>query len=343
MLTHPSRLRQGAVVCALVLTAACTDRNPLATTLPAPQQLASVDCHVDVRSQTVSCTAPVAPAPSRGARTNLTLGGQDLYVRLASTGSTADTVAGTFETNVTVQNLIRQSLGTPDGATVSGLKVFFFTGPTVTSGTGTVEVANETGTDLFLGSNQPYFLYPQILAPYEISAAQTWRFNVSADVNAFRFTVYVDAPATDESLSILDRVWTGLADSTWTTPGNWKDGVAPDSSSTVGILADSLTTGPNAPILAEDARVLHLRVGFGNMLGLEGWTMRADGNVDAVGPISGGTLWMTGSSALLRGNVDALRVTGSTRLQGAVKATGAVTVRDGSLTVTDQALSISIP
>lgn len=343
MRIHRPALRRGAAACALVLTAGCTDHQPLATELPSPQQMATVDCQADVRSQTVSCTAPLAAAPSRGARTNLTIGGQDLYVRLANSGTTYDAGTGVFQTSVTVQNLIRQSLGTADGATVAGLKVFFYTGPTVTGGTGTVDVANATGTDLFLGSNQPHYLYPQILAPYEISAAQTWRFNVSSEVTSFRFTVYVDAPAMDESLSILDRVWTGLVDAVWTTPGNWQDGVAPDSSSTVGVLADSLTAGPNAPVLAEDARVRHLRVGFGNTLGLGGFTMRADGNVDAVGPISGGTLWMTGSGALLRGNVDALRVTGSTRLQGAVRTTGAVAVQDASLTVTDQALSISIP
>lgn len=342
MLNHPSRLRSGVVACVLVLTAACTDRQPLATDLPSPEQMSTVDCQADVQAQTLSCTAPV-PATSRGARTNLIVGGQELYVRLANSGTSYDSGTQIFQTSVTVQNLLKQSLGTPDGATMAGLKVFFFTSPAVTSGTGTVEVVNPTGTELFMGSNQPYFLYPQILAPYEISAAQTWQFSVPTTANSFRFTVYVQAPAADESTSMLDRVWTGLVDALWTTPGNWKDGVAPDSSSVVGILADTLTTGPNDPVLAEDARVLHLRVGPGSTLGLGGFTMRADGNVDAVGPISNGTLWMNGSTALLRGTVNSLRVTGATRLQGAAKTTGAVTVQDGSLTAADQALTISIP
>ena len=54
---------------------------------------------------------------------------------------------------------IAQPMGTPDGSTVTGLKVFFHDGPTVTGGTGAVSVSNADGTGTFSGSGQSYFEY----------------------------------------------------------------------------------------------------------------------------------------------------------------------------------------
>ena len=51
---------------------------------------------------------------------------------------------------------------------------------------------------------------------------------------------------------------------------------------------------------------------------------------------------MAGTGALLGGNVDALVVTGSVKLQRATKATSAVSIADGSLSVADKPLTISI-
>lgn len=342
MPNQPSRLRLGVAACAFVLTAACTDRHPLATTAPAPSEMKTLECSADVATRTLSCTTP-PPATTSGARANVIMGGQDVYVKLASVSSSYDAGTQVFQTNVTVQNLVKQSLGTSDGVTVQGVRVFFASGPTATSGSGTIEVINETGEELFLGSSQPYFQYNEILAPYQISSALPWQFSVPNTVGTFRFTVYVSAPMVDESTSLLDRVWSGMVSGAWALGGNWEDGAAPDSSSAVGIPNAALMTGPNMPVLGADERVTHLRVGAASTLGLAGFTLRADGNVDAVGTIGGGTTWMTGTNTLLRGNVDALRVTGSTRLQGGTRATGAVSVQDGSLTVKDQALSISIP
>ncbi|HSU18026.1 hypothetical protein [Longimicrobium sp.] len=324
-----------------MLLAACTDRllpTAAAPALPAGT-VGQVTCSVNVPAQTMSCTS-VKPAGPRGDRI---IGKQDVYVKLSSSGTTWDAGTEILSSNVVVQNLADRPMGTPDGFTVSGVKVFFQTGPTVTSGTGSVTVANPDGTDgTFLASNQTYFSYGEILSPYQLSRAKTWQFNVPSTVVSFEFTVYVSTPLPNENDPLVDKVWTGAVDSVWSTPGNWQDGVVPDSSSVVAIPPDSLLASHTQPVLAADADVGYLRVGAASSLGLKGFTLRARANVDAVGTISGGTVWMSGTGALLRGNVDALQVSGSTQLQGTVKATGAVSVT-GSLSVKDQVMSIQLP
>jgi hypothetical protein len=330
---------------ALLLLAACTD-NPVAPPAPdtaEPRTVAALSCEMNVAAGTLLCTRTDLPSDGSGARKDLTVGGQGVYVQLASSGTSYDAGTEIAQTNVTVQNLLRQALGTPDGVTVSGVKVVFTGDPVVTSGTGIVTVANPDGTGDFTSTAQPYFLYPEKLDPYQISNARTWMFSVPSTVNSFRFSVFVVAPVSEGVNMLLDRVWTGAADSLWENGANWQGGIAPDSASVVVIPPDSTLTTHRMPVLSADARVAHLRVGFGSTLDLQGFILEASGNVDAVGAILGGTVRMTGSGALLRGSVNALQVTGGTSLQGAARASGAVSVRDGSLAVRDQALSIQLP
>ncbi|HEX8243299.1 MAG TPA: hypothetical protein VF541_07380, partial [Longimicrobium sp.] len=247
-----------------------------------------------------------------------------------------------LRSEVTLQNLAQQAMGTADGTTVAGTRVFFASGPTVTAGTGTVTLANADGTGVFTASNQPYFLYAEILSPYQVSAPKTWRFNVPNTVNRFTFAVYVSAPMADEALPLVDKVWTGAVSTDWADGRNWQGGVAPDSASVVAIPADSLLDSPNFPALSGDVVVNHLRVGFASALALNGHALRVRGNVDAVGAISGGTQTLSGDNVLLRGSVASVRVTGNARVQGAVKASGAMSVT-GSLTVKDQPLSVQVP
>jgi hypothetical protein len=328
-----------------VLLAACSDRE-LLPTAPAPAPPASavgqVTCTVNVAAKTLSC-ATAKNTAGTGARTDRIIGGQDVYVKLSSSGTTYDSGTQILSSNVVVQNLADRMMGTSDGSTVSGVKVFFQTGPTVTSGTGTVSLFNPDGTDgTFLATNQSYYTYNEILAPYQISQARTWKFSVTPDVVAFTFTVYVSAPLPSENDPLVDKVWTGAQDTAWANPANWQGGVVPDSSSVVAIPPDSLLSTHNQPALSASADVAYLRVGYGSSLRLGGFTMRVRGNVDAVGAITGGTVQASGTGAHLRGTVNALQVSGTAALQGAVKATGAVAVT-GSLAVKDQALSIQIP
>jgi hypothetical protein len=127
-------------------------------------------------------------------------GPQGTYVTLASTGTTYNGTS-TFSTNVTVQNRSAQTMGTANGTTphADGVRVFFLSGPAVTAGTGTVDVANEDGTATITAAGQAYFTYPGVLAPGQTSAPKLWSFNVPNTVTTFSFTVLVNARVPDEA------------------------------------------------------------------------------------------------------------------------------------------------
>jgi hypothetical protein len=339
----PASLRVGAAAVALLLTA-CSDQNPLGPTpLPAPVEVrATLLCTVDVRAASMTCAAQPQSAPATGANLDTRVyGGQELYVKLASFGTSYDSGTEIFQSNITVQNLLQYSIGTADGVTPSDVKVFFLSDPVATSGTGTITLDNADGVGTFTVGTQSYFSYPGILTPYEISDAKNWRFNIPPTVSTFTFTLAIAATVQSNATPLLDKVWEGDVSTDWSAGGNWTGGTAPDSSNVVSIPADSLFGGV-MPVMTANGRAGHLRLGFGSTLNQGGFNLTVDGNVDASGTISNGSLAMTGSGALLNGAVGSLLVSGSTFLQGSTKTSGAVSVT-GSLTVTDQALNISIP
>jgi hypothetical protein len=338
-----SSFARALVLTLAVLAAACTDRaQPLAPLEPpAGSAAAHLECRVSVQEATMEC-ARVEPA-SGGYNANRIVGGQELYVMLASSGTAYDGGAQELRSNVTVQNLMQHTIGTLDGVTVDGLKVFFTSEPIVTSGTGTVSVANADGYDTFTGAGQPYFHYHEMLSPYQMSGSRQWVFDVPATVNTFAFNVYVDVSMEDPQAPMLGALWTGDVGDDWFTAGNWQNAVVPDSASVVSILADTLISGPGRPVLSAGTAVGALRVGSGTTLDLTGNTLTVWGNVDVPGQVTGGTIHMGAATSLLRGNVPALRITAGVALQGATRTTGAVSVSDGSLTITDRALSISVP
>ena len=122
-------------------------------------------------------------------------GGQNVNVTLTSTDVQYNTGSEIFSANVTVKNLILQPIGTTDGSTLApdGVRVFFHSGPTTTSGTGVVTVANQDGTAAFTAPGQPYFQYNEVLENNETSAPKNWQWNVPSTVSTFAFSVYIDA------------------------------------------------------------------------------------------------------------------------------------------------------
>jgi len=190
-------LRSVAAFFAVILpAAACTDRNPAAFQVreptPAPAGATLLRCSVVVLARTLSCESEGAGVPS--ALRAVILGGQGTYVHLSSSGTVYDG-SSILRSNVSVENLTSQSLGTEDGHTPSpeGVRVFFASGPTVTAGSGTVTVANPDGTGVFTSAEQPYFQYQGILFPGDTTAAREWRFSVPPTVQVFAFTVLVTA------------------------------------------------------------------------------------------------------------------------------------------------------
>jgi hypothetical protein len=173
-------------------------RFPVGKTLPEGGSLALVKCVADVRSSTLSCGAPGAPA---GVNADVIVGGQHSYVEVTS--SNVASAGGIFSFDVTLENLIAQAMGVDaTGAPVpSGIQIFFHSGPNTTLGTGIATVANADGTGTFTGANQPYFQYagPLLgadgkLTTLDTSGARNWQIAYAPGVAAFDFTLYVSAP-----------------------------------------------------------------------------------------------------------------------------------------------------
>jgi hypothetical protein len=149
-----------------------------------------------------------------------------------------------FQADVTLKNLITQPIGTADGTTVTGIKVFFHTGPVVTSGTGTVTVANADGTGTFTGASQPYFEYSTILQEDEVSAAKTWQWSVPPTVATFEFSVYV---STDIAVVPGGIVFTRHVGNTSTDCKEWGIFAVRPDGSWITQVTDDLSIGRMTP------------------------------------------------------------------------------------------------
>jgi hypothetical protein len=185
----------GCVAALGALLSACSD-EPTGASGSAPRGgfiASTYVCSVTVATGQLRCVSTQGQETAGGAtrRRALILGGSN--VSLATRNTYYDGVSVfTFEAAVT--NQIGQKLGTTDGSTVDadGIRVFFTSGPTVTSGSGTISVVPD-GYASFTMSNQAYYEYDQILSPSAQSSWRTWTFQVSPTVVSFSFVVYVYA------------------------------------------------------------------------------------------------------------------------------------------------------
>ena len=198
--------RPVAVVMVLAFLA-CTEReeptSPRADQDPPGASSRSISvpvkCEARISASELRCGA-AAEAHSEFGPYLVIVGGQGSFVQLTSFNVSYDAGTQILQADVTVQNLIGQALGTPDGVSITGVRGFFHVAPTVTAGTGTVGVANPDGFGTFTGSNQAYFEYNEILtggtppppAPGQTSQPKAWRFNASPDIS-FEFLVLVES------------------------------------------------------------------------------------------------------------------------------------------------------
>jgi hypothetical protein len=175
--------------------AACGDQQPMGATgalqpQPRVDALQQFDC-VGSISGSVSCK-PASGGDGHG--TAVIIGGQNSNLKLTSSNVSYNSGTEIYQFDVTVQNLMNEAIGTPDGtvADPEGIQVFFNSGPTTTSGTGEITVANADGTGTFTNTNQPFFAYHQILAKNAVSSAKTWQLQMPATVGTFTFTLFVE-------------------------------------------------------------------------------------------------------------------------------------------------------
>jgi hypothetical protein len=208
------------VIAVAALLNACAERTPLATASPdRPPPVAqatgvTLECRVQVASRAMECATP-----SLGGRGDLLVGGQDRFVKIRSSnllltpfapalraghGGRGDVLPPVYtlqlSADLTVQNLLSLPMGTTDGTTPdpSGLRIFFFSSPTVIGGSGEVIIFNPDGVADFTASGQPYFAYPGILAPGAVTAPKNWQFRMTAGVTEFSFLLAVAAPMPNE-------------------------------------------------------------------------------------------------------------------------------------------------
>jgi hypothetical protein len=187
------------------LGTACSNRDVAGPLVDGPAGIpasarSALTCAGSLSAATISCSS----APREANRT--IVGGQNVNVRLTSSNVSYTALDSIFRFDVTVQNLLPEKIGTPDGITLAaaGIRVFFASGPTVLTGSGSASVANPDGVGTFIGTSEPYFQYDTILATTEVSTARSWQLHIDPSVGTFSFTVYISAPL--QPLIIINEV-----------------------------------------------------------------------------------------------------------------------------------------
>jgi len=187
------------VVCSAVAALAChiVDRplDPRGVKLIADRQREQPDvlaltCEMSSSAAVVTCR-PIA-APSAGVSPSVVYGAKATYASFFPLDLVKDAVAHRWQFTAHLQNLLKQSVGTLDSTTVTGVKVFV-TELRATAGTGIVSVANAAGRSDFTAPNQPYFAYNEIVAPNGYTATKLWKFNVPKTVTAVSMNVIISA------------------------------------------------------------------------------------------------------------------------------------------------------
>ncbi len=198
-----------ALSCAPLCIVGCDDvqQPSLPADGPESASLHVISCRADIDASMVECARPALERSSLRPEFDI-VGGQGVYVLLSSSNVNYDASAEVFSADVTVQNLMSRRLGTPDGNTVTGVRVFFHSGPQVTSGSGTVAVRNPDGISTFTGASQPYFEYAEMLNTNATTVPKTWEWDVPSSVLTFAFEVYVEADRTGNPAGW----WIGSAD-----------------------------------------------------------------------------------------------------------------------------------
>ncbi|HKT07248.1 MAG TPA: hypothetical protein VJR24_05055 [Gemmatimonadaceae bacterium] len=192
-----------AVACQRVEPVTAPPRMPPAAhAVAGPAVTLSFTCTLVRSSSTMSC----APATKRGAPgddTNGTRAAAGLYVQFVAFNLVEDTVRQIWSFDAGLHNLLQQSIGTLNGATATGSKVFV-TDIRATHGRGTVGIIGADGVGNGTGPNQPYFNYDQIVGAGANSDTKRWNVSVPNAVTAVSMDILVatDFPA-EQTVAIL--------------------------------------------------------------------------------------------------------------------------------------------
>ncbi|HEX6574537.1 MAG TPA: hypothetical protein VF042_06155 [Gemmatimonadaceae bacterium] len=164
------------------------------SSLERSKNLTVVNCIADRSKLMVTCGEKESESSGDTKGAKILIGNQHVYVDVITNNANYDAGTGDFTFNTSVRNRIPQPLGTLDGSTLdpSGVRVFFASGPTVTGGTGAINVVAD-GVDTFTGPAQPYYQYNAVLSEFETSPIKQWKLNMPSTVSTFAFTLLVNA------------------------------------------------------------------------------------------------------------------------------------------------------
>ncbi|HYW13064.1 MAG TPA: lamin tail domain-containing protein [Longimicrobium sp.] len=253
------------------------------------------------------------------------IGGQNVYVKLRSSNNSYNSTTQIFQFDVTVENLLNEAMGTPDGIVPDpeGIRVFFHSGPTVTSGTGSVSVVNPDGFATFTAAGQPYYTYSEILAKNDTSAAKTWQFSMPPTVTiAFQVLVETDV----QYLLVINEMLANPGGTITDANGEWFEvyNAGTFSVNLQGlVIADSATSG---------RRPYHV---IGSSLNLASGGYAVLGNTTNTTLNGGATVdYAYGSALALANSMDALKIsrvygTDTLTLDRAAYAFAAISAQNG--------------
>lgn len=193
---HSVRASRALVPAVALLLAACAEgatgpQPELTTPDVSSTALQMMRCTADIRAGVMDCDQAGLPGGMRGT----IFGGQGTYVQLRSSNLTYTAADSVLAVDVTIENLLPEAIGTPDGVTPApgGVRIFFTEGP-FPVGRGVAELRNADSTGTFTSSGQPYFQYNGMLGTNDTSVVRRWEFKVDPEVSRVLFVVAVEAP-----------------------------------------------------------------------------------------------------------------------------------------------------
>ncbi|HEX6367429.1 MAG TPA: hypothetical protein VF006_00770 [Longimicrobium sp.] len=185
-----------SLLCAAAALAACSDDGgPLRTRPETPIQqvtpAAYLRCTADVRAGTVSCreAAPVA-SPGAAQAAHYIYYQSAPHALVVQNDYVATSTSVSFDLRVV--NLVPQPIGTDDGVNLHsrGVRLFFWSNPTVTNGSGSVSIVQPSTSGSFTGSNQKYHQWNEIVQSQDTTVAEKpYEFSLTGTVNEFEFTL----------------------------------------------------------------------------------------------------------------------------------------------------------
>jgi hypothetical protein len=203
----------------LVAAASCRDL-PLEARAEPPGAVAGmshlIGCRVDLKEKRTQCL-PLDHAAEqvRGFRMQIIPNAQWMVETGAGSYTPGDS---TYRLQMRVVNDSPDAMGTPDGSTVTGIKVFLpfrpmgyhgNTGDTLSDPYGvlipplesinnSVHARNPDGVQSFTRADQPFWHYPELIQPGAVTNWREWQFTLHPEVSVFYFSVGIFAAAPGE-------------------------------------------------------------------------------------------------------------------------------------------------